>query len=92
MVLSELEQLLYIDIPMNVNKYFCKVHNTAKFTKLQKYQILNGILAESRSERLLMVGLMYESNLSVQCFTDWELTTKLADLSPVKIYTNHCIQ
>ena len=36
MVLSELEQLLYIDIPMNVNKYFCKVHNTAKFTKLPK--------------------------------------------------------
>ena len=35
-----------------------------------------------------MVGLKYQSNLRVQSFTDLESTTKIANLSPVKIYTN----
>ena len=35
-----------------------------------------------------MVGLRYRSNLRVQSFTDLKSTTKIANLSPVKIYTN----
>ena len=52
------------------------------------HQILNGILAESQSERWLIVGLKNQSNLHVPSFTDLESTTKIANLSPVKIYTN----
>ena len=52
------------------------------------HQILKGILAESQSERWLIVGLKYQSNLRVQSFADLESTTKIANLSPVKIYTN----
>ena len=56
------------------------------------HQILNGILAESGSERWMMVDLKYQSNLQVHSFTDLEVNHKISKFDSCENICKYGIQ